>query len=67
MNNTDDVEAMKHLRQAGWTSLEIERLRQFRQMYTQKGELPLRDHQSSTFVRKLISFLQKGFSSSGPS
>ena len=61
MNNTDDVEAIKHLRQAGWTSPQIERLRRFRQMYIQKGEPPLQEHRELPFFRKLMDLLLKGF------
>jgi hypothetical protein len=61
MNNTDDVEAIKHLRQAGWTSLQIERLRQFRQMYLEKGELLLQEQRGLAFFRKLMDLLLKGF------
>jgi type II secretory pathway component PulF len=66
MKHIDDTEAMEHLRQAGWTSLEIERLRQFRQTYAQKGERTLRDHQRPAFVRRLLLLLLEGFPPSRP-
>lgn len=66
MNNIDDTEAMEHLRQAGWTPVEIERLRQVRRAYVEKGEPTLRDHPHSAFVRWLLILLQEGFPVSGP-
>ncbi len=66
MNDIDDTEAIKHLRQAGWTLLEIERLRQVRRAYIEKGEPTLRDHPHSSFVRWLLILLQVEFPTFGP-
>jgi type II secretory pathway component PulF len=65
MNNIDDKEAIELLRKAGWTSLEIERLRQFRRNYAEKGERTLRDQQRPAFVRWLLILLQEGFPTYG--
>lgn len=65
MNNIDDKEAIELLRKAGCTSLEIERLRQFRRNYAEKGERTLRDHQRPAFVRWLLILLQEGFPTYG--
>ncbi|GCE07936.1 hypothetical protein [Dictyobacter aurantiacus] len=66
MNDIDDTEAIEHLRQAGWTPVEIERLRQVRRAYVEKGEQTLGDHPHSTFVRWLLILLQEGVPASGP-
>lgn len=66
MNDIDDTEAIEHLRQTGWTSIEIERLRQFRRAYAEKGARTLRDHQRPAFVRWLLILLPEGFPAPGP-
>lgn len=66
MNDIDDKEAIEHLRKAGCTPLEIERLRQLRRASVEKGERTLRDHQRPTFVRWLLILLAEGFPAPGP-
>jgi hypothetical protein len=66
MHDIDDKAAVEHLRQTGWTPLEIERLRQFRCVYAEKRERTLRDHRCLAFVRWLMLSLEEGFLASGP-
>jgi type II secretory pathway component PulF len=66
MNDINNKEAIELLRKAGCTPLEIERLRQLRRDYAEKGEQTLQDHQRPAFVRWLMILLQEGFPASGP-
>lgn len=65
MNDLDDREALEHLRQAGWTAAEIERLRQFRRVYAGKGEWALRAYHRPAFVSFLLRLLQEGLPDPG--
>jgi hypothetical protein len=66
MNDIDDKESIELLRKAGCTPLEIERLRQLRRDYAEKGERTLRDHQRPSFVHWLLILLPEGFPTFGP-
>ncbi len=66
MNDIDDKESIELLRKADYTPLEIERLRQLRRDYAEKGERTLRDHQRSAFVSWLMVLLAEGFPASRP-
>lgn len=60
MNNIDDKEANELLRKAGYTALEIERLRRLRRKYTEKErDQASQDHRRPGFAGWLETFLQE--------
>lgn len=61
MNDIDDKEAIKRLREAGYTASEIERLRRLRRDYVADSEdQVLRNHRYRAFVRWQVKLLQEG-------
>ena len=60
MNHIDDKEAIELLRKAGWTALEIERLRRLRREYAEKErDRASQDHRRPGFAGWLATFLQE--------
>ena len=60
MNDIDEKASIELLRKAGCAPLEIERLRQLRRDYAEKGGRMLRGHQRPAIVRWLMILLQEG-------
>ncbi len=64
---TDDKEAIELLRKMGWTTSEIERLREVRRNYIDQGRRKAEStHHRSGFVHWLLSVLQEGGGPSAP-
>jgi hypothetical protein len=56
-----DEETLEPLRQAGWTTSEIEQLCRFRRVYLQQKPWTRRNERRPAFVRWLLRILQEGF------
>lgn len=54
-------ETLESLRQAGWTTSEIEQLCRFRHAYLQREQRIRRNKRRPAFVRWLLRMLQEGF------
>ena len=54
-------ETLELLRQAGWTTSEIERLCRFRHDYLQREQRIRRKERRPAFIRWLLRILQEGF------
>lgn len=66
-NHIDEKEATEHLRQAGWTASEIERLRELRRDYVaHKDGQAAASPRRSRLIRWLLALLQEGFGPSVP-